>query len=155
MVASLRTAYEELTGFEPPSMDFTFVRGTNGIKEAVYKVGNMDISVAAVSGLANARTVLESVKRGEKNYHFIEIMGCPGGCVNGGGQPVVSAATRNFIDLKALRAKSLYEADQGMKLRKAHENPVLKKIYEEFLEHPGSDIAHEILHTDYVKRKRI
>ena len=155
MEAALRTAYEELTGFEPPSLDFTFVRGTSGIKEAVYKIGNLDVSVAAVSGLANARKILESIKRGEKNYHFIEIMGCPGGCVNGGGQPVVSAATRNFVDLKALRAKSLYDVDQGMKLRKAHENPVLKTIYEEFLEHPGSDIAHQMLHTDFVKRKKL
>ena len=155
MEAALRTAYEQITGSEPPSMDFTFVRGTKGIKEAVYKVGDLDIQVAAVSGLANARTLLDSIKRGEKKYHFIEIMACPGGCVNGGGQPVVSAATRNFIDLKALRAKSLYETDQGLKLRKAHENPVLKIIYDEFLEHPGSHIAHKTLHTDYVRRNRL
>ena len=155
MEAALRTAYEELTGSEPPSLDFTFVRGMNGIKEAVFKIGNLDISVVAVSGLANARTVLDSVKRGEKKYHFIEIMGCPGGCINGGGQPVVSAATRNFVDLKALRAKSLYEKDQGMTLRKAHDNPVLKKIYEEFLGHPGSELAHKMLHTDFVRRNRL
>ena len=154
MEASLRTAYEELTGFEPPSLDFTFVRGTKGIKEAVYKIGNLDISVAAVSGLANARKILNSIKNGEKNYHFIEIMACPGGCINGGGQPVVGAATRNFVDLKTLRAKGLYELDQNKSLRKAHENPVLKKIYEEFLEHPGSDLAHKMLHTDFVKRRR-
>jgi len=155
MEAALRTAFEEITGSEPPSLDFTFVRGTKGIKEAVYKVGDLDVFVAAVSGLANARALLDSIKRGEKCYHFIEIMACPGGCVNGGGQPVVRAATRNFIDLKALRAKSLYEKDQGMALRKSHENPVLKTIYEEFLEHPGSHVAHQVLHTDYVKRDRL
>ena len=155
MEAALRTAYEQLTGTEPPSLDLTFVRGTKGIKEAVYKIGDLDVSVAAVSGLANARALLERIKRGEKSYHFIEIMACPGGCVNGGGQPVVSAATRNFLDLKALRAKSLYEADQNMALRKAHENPVLIAIYNEFLEHPGSHKAHEVLHTDYVKRNRL
>ena len=155
MEAALRTTYEELTGSEPPSLDLTFVRGTKGIKEAVYKVGDLDVHVASVSGLANARQLLDSIKRGEKTFHFIEIMACPGGCINGGGQPVVSAATRNFIDLKALRAKGLYEADQNMELRKSHENPVLNTIYEEFLEHPGSETAHQILHTDYVKRNRL
>ena len=155
MEAALRTAYEQLTGNDPPSLDFTFVRGMSGIKEAVYKVGDMDVSVAAVSGLANARQLLESIKRGEKTYHFIEIMACPGGCVNGGGQPVVTAAVRNFIDIKAVRAKSLYEKDRGMKLRKSHENPVLKTIYDEFLEYPGSHKAHEVLHTDYVRRDKL
>ena len=155
MEAALRTAYEQITGNDPPSLDFTFVRGMSGIKEAVYKVGDMDVSVAAVSGLANARKLLESIKRGEKTYHFIEVMACPGGCVNGGGQPVVTAAVRNFIDIKAVRAKSLYEKDRGMKLRKSHENPVLKTIYDEFLEHPGSHIAHQVLHTDYVRRDKL
>ena len=155
MEAALRSAYESLAGSEPPSLDFTFVRGTKGIKEAVYKVGDMDVRVAVVSGLANARSLLNSIKNGEKTYHFIEIMGCPGGCVNGGGQPVVSAATRNFVDIKALRAKSLYDADQAMALRKAEENPVLKLVYEEFLGSPGSELAHEVLHTDFELRKRI
>ncbi|MCL2344065.1 MAG: [FeFe] hydrogenase, group A, partial [Firmicutes bacterium] len=155
MEAALRTAYEELTGKEPPSLDFTEVRGTEGIKETTYNINGTDVRVAVVSGLANARILLDRVKSGEASYHFIEIMGCPGGCVNGGGQPVVPAAVRNFVDLKALRAKALYELDAELPIRKAHENPVLKTIYEEFLVRPGSFKAHEVLHTNYKAREAL
>ena len=152
MEAALRTAVETLTGKELPNPDFTEVRGTQGIKEATYHVAGMDINVAVASGLANARELLEQVKSGEKNYHFIEIMGCPGGCVNGGGQPKQPASVRNFTDIKALRAKALYTQDANMPLRKSHENPAIKEVYKEYLEKPGSHKAHEILHTTYVKR---
>lgn len=152
MEAALRTAVETLTGEELPDPKFTEVRGTKAIKEATYHVAGMDINVAVASGLANARELLDQVKSGEKNYHFIEIMGCPGGCVNGGGQPKQPASVRNFTDIKALRAKALYAIDESMPLRKSHENPSIKQLYEEYLEKPGSHKAHEILHTTYVKR---
>jgi NADP-reducing hydrogenase subunit HndD len=152
MEAALRTAVEELTGDELPSLDFTEVRGTKGIKEATYHVAGMDINVAVASGLANARKLLDAVKSGEANYHFIEIMGCPGGCVNGGGQPIQPASVRNFTDIRAERAKALYNQDAAMPIRKSHENPAIKKLYEEYLEKPGSHKAHDLLHTTYVKR---
>ena len=155
MEAALRTAVETLTGEELPKLDFTEVRGTQGIKEATYSVAGMDIKVAVASGLGNARELLNKVKSGEANYHFIEIMGCPGGCVNGGGQPVQPASVRNFVDLKALRAAALYKDDENLPIRKSHENPVVKTLYDEYFEKPGSHKAHEVLHTHYVSRKKI
>ncbi|MDO4553768.1 MAG: NADH-dependent [FeFe] hydrogenase, group A6 [Lachnospiraceae bacterium] len=152
MEAALRTAVEVLTGEELASLDFKDVRGVEGIKEATYNVAGMDINVAVASGLGNARMLLNKVKSGEANYHFIEIMGCPGGCVNGGGQPQQPASVRNFQDIRALRAKALYSLDADNPIRKSHENPAIKKLYDEFLEAPGSHKAHEILHTTYVKR---
>ena len=134
------------------SIDYEEVRGTEGIKEAVYKVAGMDVKVAVASGLSNANKILEKIRAGEADYHFVEIMCCPGGCVNGGGQPIVSATERSFTDVKAQRAKALYDQDKAMPLRKSHESPVVKKCYEEFLGEPGSHKAHEILHTTYVKR---
>ncbi|MCI8815035.1 MAG: ferredoxin, partial [Lachnospiraceae bacterium] len=153
MEAALRTAVEKLTGEELKDLDFTDVRGTEGIKEATYHVAGMDVKVAIVSGLGNARTLLNKVKSGEADYHFIEIMGCPGGCVNGGGQPHVSASFKNENDVRALRAKVLYDYDSANPIRKSHENPQIKKVYEEFFGEPGSHKAHEILHTTYVKRE--
>lgn len=152
MEAALRTAVEVLTGEELVSLNFTDVRGTKGIKEAVYNVAGMDVKVAIASGLANAKELLEKVKSGEADFHFIEIMACPGGCVNGGGQPQVTGEVRNFTDVRALRAKVLYDNDSAKKIRKSHENPSVKKVYEEYLEKPGSHKAHRILHTSYVKR---
>ena len=153
MEAALRTAVWKLTGENSDSpVEFTEVRGVEGIKEAVYNVAGMDVKVAVVSGLGNARELLKKVKAGEADYHFIEIMGCPGGCVNGGGQPQVPAGIRNFTDIRALRAKVLYDADSSMQVRKSHENEGVKKLYEEYLGEPGSHKAHEILHTSYVKR---
>ena len=152
MEGALRTAVETLTGEELASLDFTDVRGTEGIKEASYNVAGLEVKVAVASGLGNAKALLEKVKSGEADYHFIEIMGCPGGCVNGGGQPQVPADVRNFVDVKALRAKALYDNDAANKIRKSHENPAVKKLYEEYLGHPGSHKAHDILHTTYVKR---
>ncbi|NLK69830.1 MAG: 2Fe-2S iron-sulfur cluster binding domain-containing protein [Clostridiales bacterium] len=152
MEAALRTAVEKLTGEELPSLDFMEVRGVKGIKEATYNVAGTDIKVAVVSGLANARELLNKVKSGEADYHFIEVMGCPGGCVNGGGQPQQPANIRNFSDLRALRAKALYDIDVTRSVRKSHENTAIKELYAEFLGEPGSHKAHELLHTTYVKR---
>ena len=154
MEAALRTAVWKLTGEEADSpIDFTEVRGVQGIKEASYQVAGMEVRVAVASGLKNAAELLNKVKSGEANYHFIEIMGCPGGCVNGGGQPQVPASVRNFTDIRALRAKALYDADASMPLRKSHDNPAVKELYDTYLGAPGSHKAHEILHTTYVKRK--
>ncbi len=154
MEAALRTAVEKLSGEELKSLDFTEVRGTDGIKEASYSVNGMEVKVCVVSGLANANTIMEKVKNGTADYHFIEIMGCPGGCVNGGGQPIQHAVVRNFVDLRARRAAALYEADKDMPLRKSHESEAVKRLYAEFLGEPGSHKAHEVLHTSYVARPK-
>ena len=154
MEAALRTAVEKLSGEELKSLDFTEVRGTDGIKEASYTVNGMEVKVCVVSGLANANTIMEKVKNGTADYHFIEIMGCPGGCVNGGGQPIQHAVVRNFVDLRARRAAALYEADKDMPLRKSHESEAVKRLYAEFLDEPGSHKAHEVLHTSYVARPK-
>ena len=150
MEAALRTAVYTLTG--ETVTDLPEVRGTAGIKEATYNVAGMDVKVAVVSGLANAKEVLEKVQSGEADYQFIEIMACPGGCVNGGGQPQVAMGIRNFTDLRSERAKVLYNIDKEMPLRQSHNNPAVKALYDEFLEKPGSHKAHELLHTTYVKR---
>ena len=152
MEAALRTAVETLTGEELKAIEFTDVRGIEGLKEATYNVAGMNINVAVASGLSNAKVLLDKVRSGEKEYHFIEIMGCPGGCINGGGQPKQPASVRNFTDIKSLRAKALYDIDRGMEYRKSHENPSIKALYEEYLGEPGSHMAHETLHTTYVKR---
>lgn len=152
MEAALRTAVERLTGEELSDVEFTEVRGTDGIKEATYHVADMDVKVAVASGLSNAKQILEKVRAGEADYHFIEIMCCPGGCVNGGGQPQVHADVRNFEDVRAIRAKVLYDNDAAKELRKSHNNPSIKKLYDEYLGEPGSEKSHHILHTSYVKR---
>lgn len=153
MEAALRTAVETLTGEELPNVDFTDVRGIEGIKEATYHVAGMDVNVAVASGLGNAKKLLDRVKAGEVNYHFIEIMGCPGGCVNGGGQPQQPGYVRNSVDIRELRAKVLYDIDKNNPIRKSHENPAIKELYETYLGKPGSHKAHHLLHTTYVKRK--
>lgn len=153
MEAALRTAVETLTGEALGDVNFSDVRGTQGVKEATYNVAGMDINVAVASGLANAHELLSKIAKGEADYHFIEIMGCPGGCVDGGGQPRQPASVRNFTDIKALRAKALYQYDESNTLRKSHENPDITALYDEYLEKPGSHKAHKILHTSYVKRR--
>lgn len=152
MEAALRTAVETLTGEELSNVEFNEVRGTEGIKEAVYHVAGMDIKVAVASGVTNAKIIMDKIRAGEADYHFVEIMCCPGGCVNGGGQPQVPGYIRNFSDVRAVRAKALYKNDEKKAIRKSHENPSIKKLYEEFLGQPGSEKAHHILHTSYVKR---
>lgn len=151
MEAALRTASEWIMGESAP-LEFHEVRGSEGIKEASYKLGDLTVNVAVASGLSNAKKLMEAIKNGEKQYHFVEVMGCPGGCVNGGGQPIQHARIRNTVDLRKLRADALYEEDKNLPLRKSHENPVLKEIYSSYLGEFGSHKAHEILHTTYVKR---
>ena len=151
MEAALRTAAVKLDG-KCEALEFTEVRGTKGIKEATYTVGGVNVKVAVASGLANARELIEGIIKGEKDYQFVEVMACPGGCINGGGQPVQSDSVRNFVDLKAIRAKALYDADNSMKLRMSHESPVMDLLYKEFFEAPGAHKAHEYLHTTYVAR---
>ena len=154
MEAALRTAYETLTHEELKNLDFADVRGVEGIKEATYTIAGNVIKVAVASGTANAKKLLDMVKNGEKQYDFIEIMACPGGCVNGGGQPIQPAYVRNFTDVRAARAAGLYADDKALPVRKSHENPDIKRIYEEFFGKPNSHLAHEILHTAYTVRKK-
>ena len=152
MEAALRTAYELITGKTLENVNFTAVRGMEGIKEATVKIGDLDVNVAVCSSTGKASELLDAIKRGEKQYHFIEIMGCPGGCVNGGGQPIVPASVRNWTNVPAIRAKALYSEDEAKTLRKSHENPEIKQIYEEFLGKPNSHKAHMLLHTTYEQR---
>lgn len=156
MEAALRTAYEVVTGdtLNDKNIDFTAVRGTSGIKEAEYNLNGTKVRAAVASGLANAKKLLDMVKSGEKSYDFIEIMACPGGCVNGGGQPIVPASVRNFADIRALRAEGLYKDDKNLPIRKSHENPDVKAVYSDYFEKPGSHRAHEVLHTTYTERKK-
>ena len=154
MEAALRTAVWKLTGEKDGTpIEFKEVRGVEGIKEATYTVANMDVKVAVASGLKNAKELLTRVKNGKADYHFIEIMGCPGGCVNGGGQPRVPASVRNFTDIRAKRAKALYTLDEQNTLRFSHENKDVQELYASYLREPGSHKAHELLHTTYIKRK--
>ena len=154
MEAALRTAVKLVTGDEPKTVDFTEVRGMEGIKEATYDVGGIKVKVAVASGLKNAKIICEQIKNGTADYQFVEIMCCPGGCINGGGQPILDAYTRRNVDYKSLRAKALYTQDADCKMRMSHENPVVKEVYDNYLEKPGSHKAHEILHTTYVKRSK-
>ncbi len=153
MEAALRTVAEVVTGKPLPSVDFTAVRGVEGIKEAEYDLAGTKVRVAVTSGLENASKLLDMIKSGEKDYTFVEIMACPGGCVNGGGQPHQPGYVRNFVDLRAVRAKALYSEDKNMDLRKSHDNPMVKELYDSYLEKPGSHKAHHLLHTTYVRRK--
>lgn len=152
MEAALRTATEWVTGKELEKVEFEEVRGLQGVKTASYKVGDLNIKVAVASGLKNAKEVLERVKSGKEDYQFIEIMGCPGGCINGGGQPIQPASVRNFVNITEKRAKALYNDDEKDVIRKSHKNPDIIKLYEEYLGQPGSEKAHHILHTSYVER---
>ena len=152
MEAALRTVADVLTGEDLKQIDYTEVRGTDDIKEATYEIAGKEVKVAVTSGLKNAAKLLDEIRAGKSPYQFIEIMCCPGGCVNGGGQPIQPGHVRNFTDLKALRAKALYEDDLSLEYRKSHDNPEIKAIYDEYLEKPGSHRAHELLHTSYVKR---
>ncbi len=154
MEAALRTAYEVVTGKTLENVDFTQVRGVEGVKEASIQIGDVTLNVAVANGTANAAKLLDSVRSGEKTYHFIEIMGCPGGCVTGGGQPIVSAQKRMECDPRAVRAAALYAEDAGKPMRKSHENPEVKKAYADFLGEPNSHKAHELLHTTYTARPK-
>ncbi len=153
MEAALRTAAVKLGGKGAP-LEFKEVRGTQGVKEAEYTVGGKTLKVAVASGLDNARKIIADIKSGKKDYAFVEIMACPGGCINGGGQPYVHDEIRNSIDLKAVRAQALYDYDKDKTLRLSHENPAVEILYKEYFGEPNSHKAHELLHTTYVKREK-
>ena len=154
MEAALRTAQDTLTGKDLDKIDFEAVRGEQGIKRATVNVNGQDIKVVVASGLGNARKIMEEIKSGKADYQFVEIMACPGGCVMGGGQPIRTSREREEIDIRTKRADCLYSIDEKSTIRKSHENPVIKTIYEDYLEKPGSHKAHELLHTHYVKREK-
>ncbi len=152
MEAALRTVAEILSGKSVPEDSYSVVRGTDGIKRAEVEIAGKKIKAAVAHGLGNARKLLDAIKAGEESYDFVEIMACPGGCVTGGGQPVVSAKTQAEVDVKAVRAKALYDEDKSLPIRKSHENPAIKMLYDEYFEKPGSHKAHKLLHTHYKKR---
>ena len=154
MEAALRTANDWLTGKSNDAVEFHEVRGTKGLKEATYTINGMEIKVAVASGIANANYVMDQIKAGTAPWTFVEIMCCPGGCVNGGGQPIQPASVLNVFDIKAMRAKALYDQDASMTLRKSHESPFVKALYEEYFGSYGSHKAHEVLHTEYVARPK-
>ena len=155
MEAALRTANDWLTGKDNTDIDFTAVRGTQGLKQATVNINGSDIKVAVASGAAAAKCVMDRMKNGNPDgWAFVEIMGCPGGCVNGGGQPIQPQYVRDTVDLKAVRAKALYDQDASMALRKSHESPVVKVLYSEWYDGFGGHKAHHDLHTSYVPRKK-
>ncbi len=154
MEAALRTAYEVVTGKTLEDVEFAACRGIAGVKEATIDLNGTPISIAVTSSTGLAGMLLDQVREGKKNYTFIEVMGCPGGCVNGGGQPIVTVEQREKTDPRVLRAKALYREDEGKSIRKSHENPSIKKLYAEFLEKPNSHKAHHLLHTHYTKRDK-
>lgn len=153
--AALRTIYELSSGTELINVQFNQVRGIEGIKEANIKLPNgSEINTAVVHGLGNARKIMELVKNGEKEYQFIEVMACPGGCINGGGQPILNLRLTENIDVRRKRAKAIYDEDESLIIRKSHENPYIKRVYQELLGEPNSDLCHELLHTQYIPRGR-
>jgi len=154
MEAALRTAYETVTGDTLGKVDFEDVRGKTGVKKATIKMGDTEVKVAVAHGLGNARKILEEIKEGKAEYQFVEIMGCPGGCIMGGGQPIVSSKKRSQYPVRELRAKAIYTIDEQSEIRKSHENPVVKKVYKDYLGEPGGHKAHELLHTHYAAREK-
>ncbi len=154
MEAALRTSADLLEGKSIENIEYKMVRGEKGIKEAKLNIAGKDIKIAVVSGLNNARKMMEQVRKGESPYHFIEVMSCPGGCVMGGGQPIKNSKIRSTVDVRKLRADSLYDIDEKSVIRKSHENPTLKTIYKEFLGKPGGEKAHHYLHTHYTKKDK-
>ncbi len=154
MEAALRTVYEVVTGKTLENVEFHEVRGIEGVKEAEIDLDGKKVRVAVAHSTGNAKKLLDAVKNGEKEYEFIEVMGCPGGCVTGGGQPIVCSTELMYTNVKELRAKALYDEDAGKEKRKSHENTELKKLYEEYLGEPNSHKAHELLHTTYTPRKK-
>lgn len=154
MEAALRTAADTLEGKNLEKLEYTQVRGEKGIKRAELTLGGMPIKVVVASGLSNARKIMEEIKNGTADYQFVEIMACPGGCVMGGGQPIKSSKIRSAVDVRKLRADSLYSIDEASTIRKSHENPAIQKIYQEFLEKPGSHKAHKYLHTHYTAKEK-
>lgn len=154
MEAALRTAAEELTGVPLNNLEFTDVREVEGLKEASFQLAGKTLNVAVANGLSNAKTILEKVKEGKKQYHLIELMACPGGCINGGGQPYPPPGYHVLDrEVMRLRARALYRIDQAKSVRKSHDNPFIKALYTEYLGAPGSKLAHQLLHTSYQPRE--
>jgi NADP-reducing hydrogenase subunit HndD len=154
MEAALRSVSDILTGQELENINFEEVRGEEGIKRATVKIGDRDIKVVVAHGLGNAQKIMEEIKSGKADYQFVEIMACPGGCIMGGGQPIKSSKIRATIDVRKKRADAMYDIDEKSVIRKSHQNPVIKKIYEEYLGEPGGHKAHELLHTHYQQREK-
>ena len=154
MEAALRTVSEILTGKTLEKIEFEEIRGKKGIKRATIPIGEEQVKVVVAHGLGNAKTIMEEIKSGKADYQFVEIMACPGGCIMGGGQPIKSAKIRETVDVRAKRAAAMYTIDEKSKIRESHKNPVLQKIYREFLGEPGGHLAHELLHTTYQKREK-
>ena len=154
MEAALRTAQDTLTGNSLDKIDFEAVRGEKGIKRAEVEINGQVIKVVVASGLGNAKKIMEEIKSGQVDYQFVEIMACPGGCIMGGGQSIKSSKTRLEHDVRKLRADCLYSIDEKSTIRKSHENPVLKKIYEDYLGNPLGERAHHLLHTNYNQREK-
>jgi len=150
MEAALRTAYYKMTGQELDNLELTDIRGNKGVKESTINVNGIDVKVAVVNGIGNVGKVLDEIENGTSPYHFIEVMACPGGCINGGGQPIHQKSEKVMK-----RVKVLYEIDENAKHRRSHENEAVQKIYTEFFGEPNSHKAHEILHTTYVNRKEL
>lgn len=155
MEAALRTVVDVLTQQDLDSIEYHAVRGQRGLKEASLQVGDMTVYVAVAHSMAIAKPLLDDIRAGRSKYHFIEVMGCPGGCINGGGQSYVNALVRNSgFDFKGARAKALYDEDRAMPARKSHKNTQIQKLYEDFLGQPNSHLAHELLHTTYEKKDK-
>lgn len=154
MEAALRTAAEKLTGETLTNVNFEAVRGEEGIKRATVKIGDKEVKAVVAHGLGNAQIVMDEIRSGTADYQFVEIMACPGGCIMGGGQPIRSSKERATIDIRKLRADCLYSIDEKSTIRKSHENPVVLKIYEDYLGEVGGHKAHELLHTSYVEREK-
>ena len=154
MEAALRTVVEELTGNGMAPLEYHEVRGMEGVKEATYELPGRTVRVCVASGLHNVKVVLDGIKDGSLHYDFVEFMACPGGCINGGGQPIQHADVRNFTDIKGLRAAALYKQDEEMEYRRSHKNPVVQIVYHSYLGEPGSPLAHTLLHCSYIKQKR-
>ena len=154
MEAALRTAADTIEQKDLGEFEYEEVRGGAGIKKATITIGGKEVKVVVASGLANARKIMDEIRDGKADYHFVEIMACPGGCVMGGGQPIKSSKIRAEVDVRKLRADCLYSIDEKSTVRKSHENPILKQIYAEYLEKPGSHLAHKLLHTTYHKQEK-
>lgn len=153
MEAALRTAADVLENKDLPNFEYEAVRGGKERKEAVIEIAGKKVKAVVVSGLSNARKIMDEIKEGKADYQFVEIMACPGGCIMGGGQPIKSSKTRSEIDVRKLRADALYSIDEKSVIRKSHENPVIKQMYEDFLQKPGSEVSHKYLHTHYSKKE--
>ena len=152
MEAALRTAADVLENKDLPKFEYEAVRGGKERKEAVIEIAGKKVKAVVVSGLSNARKIMDEIKEGKADYQFVEIMACPGGCIMGGGQPIKNSKTRSEIDIRKLRSDALYSIDEKSVIRKSHENPVIKQMYEEFLQKPGSEVSHKYLHTHYSKK---